>query len=90
MAKKTDMQIELGLMILLDQKSGWALQEFMPLIAGIGLGMLFHTPYGILTSSMPEEELASTTGAFFLVRFIGTTTGLVSCMAWRQKFGMWR
>ncbi|KZT40107.1 MFS general substrate transporter [Sistotremastrum suecicum HHB10207 ss-3] len=65
-----------GLMILLDQNSGSALQELVPLVAGIGIGMLFHTPFGILTSSMPEEELASTTGAFFLVRFIGTTTGL--------------
>jgi hypothetical protein len=67
-------------MILLDESSTLALQIVIPLIAGIGIGMLFHTPFGILTELMPPEDLASVTGAFFLVRFIGATTGLVSKM----------
>lgn len=67
-----------GLLIILDERSSLALQVVIPLIAGIGVGMLFHTPFGILTELMPPEDLAGVTGAFFLVRFIGATTGLVS------------
>lgn len=64
-------------MITLDERSGIPLQEIYPLFAGIGIGMLFHTPFQVVTKSLPKADLASATGAFFLVRFIGTTTGLV-------------
>ena len=65
-------------MIILDEGTALAFQLIVPLISGTGIGMLFHTPFGILTELMPPEDLAGVTGAFFLVRFIGATTGLVS------------
>ncbi|KAG8857156.1 hypothetical protein FRB91_011701 [Serendipita sp. 411] len=65
-----------GLMITLNERSGIAIQEVYPLIAGVGIGMLFHTPFQVVTNSLPRWDLAQATGAFFLVRFIGTTTGL--------------
>ncbi|KAK7694329.1 hypothetical protein QCA50_001512 [Cerrena zonata] len=65
-----------GLMVLLDEKSLEALQSVFPLIAGLGLGMLFHTPYQIFTRTLRPKEIASGTSAFFLVRFTGATVGL--------------
>ncbi|PVG02285.1 hypothetical protein CPB86DRAFT_619859 [Serendipita vermifera] len=65
-----------GLMITLNERSGMVAQEIYPLIAGIGIGILFHTPFQVITNSLPKRDLAAATGAFFLVRFIGTTTGL--------------
>jgi hypothetical protein len=65
-------------MITLNERSGMVAQEVYPLIAGIGIGILFHTPFQVITNSLPKKDLAAATGAFFLVRFIGTTTGLVS------------
>jgi hypothetical protein len=65
-------------MITLNERSGIAIQEIYPLIAGVGIGMLFHTPFQVVTNSLPKRDLAQATGAFFLVRFMGTTTGLVS------------
>lgn len=53
-------------------------QVFFPLIAGVGVGMLFHAPFQIFTRILKPEELASGTSAFFLVRFTGATIGLVS------------
>ena len=52
-------------------------QSFLPLVAGFGVGMLFHAPYQALTSALSPKELAAGTGAFFLVRFTGATVGLV-------------
>lgn len=65
-------------MVLLDEKSIEALRSVFPLIAGLGLGMLFHTPYQIFTRTLKPKEIASGTSAFFLVRFTGATVGLVS------------
>lgn len=48
------------------------------MIAGIGIGMLFHAPFAALTNGMSSQERSRTTSAFFLVRFIGATSGLVS------------
>lgn len=48
-----------------------------PLVAGIGIGMLFHAPYQVLTKALHSEDIASATSAFFLVRFTGATCGLV-------------
>lgn len=53
------------------------MQSFLPLVAGFGVGMLFHAPYQALTSALSPKELAAGTGAFFLVRFTGATVGLV-------------
>ena len=49
-----------------------------PLIAGVGVGMLFHAPYQVFTRALRLQEVASGTSAFFLVRFTGATVGLVS------------
>jgi hypothetical protein len=63
-------------MIMLDEFSGLAVQEIYPLIAGVGIGILFHAPFQVVTNALPKRDLAQATGAFFLVRFMGTTTGL--------------
>lgn len=65
-----------GLMVLLDEKSMHLLQSIFPLIAGLGLGMLFHAPYQVFTRTLKSKEIASGTSAFFLVRFTGATIGL--------------
>lgn len=66
-----------GLMILLNEKTPVALQETAPLLAGIGIGMLFHAPYQVLTMALGPKGIACATSAFFLVRFTGSTCGLV-------------
>jgi len=53
------------------------MQSLLPLIAGAGLGMLFHAPYQVFTYVLQPEDLATGTSAFFLVRFTGATVGLV-------------
>ncbi|KAH7915108.1 major facilitator superfamily domain-containing protein [Hygrophoropsis aurantiaca] len=65
-----------GLMILLNQTSSHVLQAAFPLIAGVGLGMLFHAPFQVFTRALSPSELATGTSAFFLVRFTGATIGL--------------
>ena len=67
-----------GLLIILNERTSVALQEVAPLFAGIGIGMLFHAPYQVLLKSLKADDMASATGAFFLVRFTGATCGLVS------------
>ncbi|THH32108.1 hypothetical protein EUX98_g2086 [Antrodiella citrinella] len=65
-----------GLMVLLNEHSRRASQILYPLLAGLGLGMLFHAPYQVFTRTLRIKELASGTSAFFLVRFTGATVGL--------------
>lgn len=67
-----------GLLILLDESSNMVAREMYPLIAGVGLGMLFHAPFAALTSGMSTHDRSRATSAFFLIRFIGATSGLVS------------
>ena len=64
-------------MCLLGVNTPIIMQSFLPLLAGIGLGMLFHAPYQAFTSALSPKELAAGTSAFFLVRFTGATVGLV-------------
>jgi hypothetical protein len=66
-----------ALLWLLDRDTRIIMQSFLPLVAGFGVGMLFHAPYQALTSALSPKELAAGTGAFFLVRFTGATVGLV-------------
>src|SRR5579863_98819 len=66
-----------ALLWLLDLDSPIFKQSFLPLVAGFGVGMLFHAPYQALISALSPKELAAGTGAFFLVRFTGATVGLV-------------
>jgi hypothetical protein len=77
-------------MIMLNEQTTLGLQLLFILIAGTGVGMLFHTPFGILTELMPPEDLAGVTGAFFLVRFIGATTGLASAAPYVYERGTHR
>jgi hypothetical protein len=65
-----------GLMIMMNETSNGFIQYGIPLIAGVGIGMLFHSPYQVFTYALKEAELASGTSAFFLVRFTGATIGL--------------
>jgi hypothetical protein len=67
-----------GLLNLLNERSPTAFQAIFPLIAGVGLGILFHAPYQVFTRALPPHEIATGTSAFFLVRFTGATVGLVS------------
>lgn len=67
----------IGLMILMREDSPAVLQGLFPLVAGIGLGMLFHAPYQVFSRALKPCELATGTSAFFLVRFTGATIGLV-------------
>ena len=68
----------LGLLNLLNETPNIFSQVVYPLVAGIGLGMLFHAPYQVFTRALKPQELATGTSAFFLVRFTGATVGLVS------------
>ncbi|KAF9015001.1 major facilitator superfamily domain-containing protein [Cyathus striatus] len=65
-----------GLLNLLNETSRISSQIIFPLIAGIGLGMLFHAPYQVFAKALKPQELATGTSAFFLVRFTGATVGL--------------
>ncbi|KAI0724274.1 major facilitator superfamily domain-containing protein [Cerioporus squamosus] len=65
-----------GLMMLMTEDSPRSTQIAFPLIAGVGLGMLFHAPYQVFTRALRRQEVASGTSAFFLVRFTGATVGL--------------
>lgn len=64
-------------MTLLNVQTSAFERAFFPLVAGLGIGMTFHSPFQILTNAVGPEDLASTTGAFFLIRFIATTAGVV-------------
>jgi hypothetical protein len=66
-----------GLLALLDEHASNVAQITLPLISGIGLGMLFHAPYQVFARGVEPGELATGTSAFFLVRFTGATVGLV-------------
>ncbi|KAF8887970.1 major facilitator superfamily domain-containing protein [Gymnopilus junonius] len=65
-----------GLLNLLDEEADVVSQILYPLIAGIGIGMLFHAPYQVFTRALKPHEIATGTSAFFLVRFTGATIGL--------------
>ncbi|KAF8649829.1 hypothetical protein AX16_005594 [Volvariella volvacea WC 439] len=65
-----------GLLMLLNENAVLVTQIIFPLIAGIGLGMLFHAPYQVFLRALKPKELATGTSAFFLVRFTGATVGL--------------
>lgn len=64
-------------MTLMTAQSTAIEQGAYPLIAGLGLGMLFHAPYQVFTRALVREDMASGTSGFFLVRFTGATVGLV-------------
>ncbi|PIL29637.1 hypothetical protein GSI_08274 [Ganoderma sinense ZZ0214-1] len=63
-------------MMLMSDASPRSTQVAFPLIAGVGLGMLFHAPYQVFTRALRRQDVAAGTSAFFLVRFTGATVGL--------------
>lgn len=65
-----------SLLITLKDASSHFAQICFPLIAGIGIGFLFHAPYQVFVKALHPSELATGTSAFFLVRFTGATIGL--------------
>jgi len=72
-------------MILMKHTTSRVLQEIYPLIAGLGMGLLFRSPFTALEAAMPSGDRAGSTGNFFLVRFIGTCTGLVCMLSFRPQ-----
>ncbi|KZV77583.1 MFS general substrate transporter [Peniophora sp. CONT] len=75
-----------GLLQLLHHRLNMIAQAVIPLVAGIGLGMLFHAPYQVFVCSLPPQDLAAATSAFFLVRFTGATVGLALSGAIFSRF----
>ncbi len=71
------LELSTALLCLLGVGTPTTMQSFLPLLAGIGVGMLFHAPYQAFTGALSPKELAAGTSAFFLVRFTGATVGLV-------------
>ncbi|KAF8559339.1 MFS general substrate transporter [Imleria badia] len=65
-----------GLLALLNEHTLRLSQTIFSLIAGIGIGMLFHAPYQVFARALGPSDLATGTSAFFLVRFTGATIGL--------------
>ena len=65
-------------MIRLDEQSSSSIKLLLPLVAGIGLGLLLHAPYQVFTRALQSKDMAIGTSAFFLMRFTGATIGLVS------------
>jgi hypothetical protein len=69
----------------MDENAPISSQILFPLISGIGIGMLFHSPYQVFLRTLEQHEVASGTSAFFLMRFTGATIGLVSFL-YSQSF----
>ncbi|ESK98494.1 amino acid permease -like protein [Moniliophthora roreri MCA 2997] len=65
-----------GLLNLVQAESPNHVKVIFPLVAGTGLGLLFHAPYQIFTKALNPCELATGTSAFFLIRFTGATIGI--------------
>jgi hypothetical protein len=68
-------------MTLMDESSPNVQNIAFPVIAGLGIGLLFHAPYQVFLAALPPKHVAPATGAFFLVRFTGVTMGLVRLSA---------
>ncbi|KAI0728583.1 amino acid permease ScVBA-like protein [Fomitopsis betulina] len=68
--------IGFGLMIGLSERTGVLTRAMYVLVAGIGIGFLFHAPYQVFIRALRRKDTASGTSAFFLVRFTGATVGL--------------
>ncbi|KAF8216770.1 major facilitator superfamily domain-containing protein [Mycena galopus ATCC 62051] len=70
------MTIGAGLMVLLNEKSNLGMELGFTLIQGMGIGFLFQPPLIALQAAMPLKDLAACTGAFYLVRTLGTSMGV--------------
>jgi hypothetical protein len=65
----------MGLMTLIDARSPKVEVCMFLLIQGIAIGGLFQVPLIGLQAAMPISDMATSTGAFVLIRTIGTTLG---------------
>lgn len=68
-------------MIGLSEHTNMVLRNVYVLVAGVGIGFLFHAPYQVFIRALRRKDTASGTSAFFLVRFTGATVGLVCPLA---------
>ena len=64
-------------MIGLSERTSMLTRAVYVLVAGVGIGFLFHAPYQVFIRALRRKDTASGTSAFFLVRFTGATVGLV-------------
>lgn len=62
------MTLGYGLMILLDQNTSTVVQEFVLLIAGVGMGFLFQPPLIGIQAAMPGKDMATSTSTVILLR----------------------
>ncbi|KAH7340469.1 major facilitator superfamily-domain-containing protein [Rhizoctonia solani] len=65
-----------GLMIFLNEQSSIIIQTLIPLVAGMGVGLLLKTPATALSLAMRGCDVPSVTAGLLLVRFIGTASGV--------------
>ncbi|EIW79090.1 MFS general substrate transporter [Coniophora puteana RWD-64-598 SS2] len=65
-----------GAMITLDETSSLAVQDILILIVAGGAACLFQPPLIAMQAAMPLKEMATTTGAYVLVRVLGGTVGI--------------
>ncbi|KAF7336497.1 MFS general substrate transporter [Mycena sanguinolenta] len=70
------MTIGAGLLVSLNEKSNLGKELGFTLVQGIGAGFLFQPPMIALQAAMPLKDLAAVTGAYYLVRTLGTSMGV--------------
>ncbi|KAJ7087714.1 MFS general substrate transporter [Mycena crocata] len=70
------MTVGAGLLITLNETSNLGKELGFSLIQGLGTGFLFQPPLIALQAAMPLKDMAACTGAFYLVRTLGTTLGV--------------
>ncbi|KAJ6581824.1 MFS general substrate transporter [Mycena capillaripes] len=70
------MTVGAGLLTSLNEKSSLGTELGFTLVQGIGTGMLFQPPLIALQAAMPLKDMAACTGAYYLVRNLGTTLGV--------------
>ncbi|KAF7356400.1 MFS general substrate transporter [Mycena venus] len=70
------MTLGAGLLISLSETSGLGMELGFTLVQGLGTGFLFQPPLIALQAAMPLKDMAACTGAFYLVRTLGTTLGV--------------
>jgi len=70
------MNIGLGLMATMDDRTDVARQEIYLLVTALGLGCLFQPPLIGLQAAMPLKDMATSTATFGLLRTLGGTIGI--------------
>ncbi|KAJ6519097.1 MFS general substrate transporter [Mycena sanguinolenta] len=70
------MTIGAGLLVSLNENSNLGKELGFTLVQGLGTGFLFQPPLIALQAAMPLKDMAAVTGAFYLVRTLGTSMGV--------------